>query len=63
MLQDLEAGRPTEIDFINGGVARHGRAHGVPTPFNNRAVELVHAMERGERERAPAVLDEMAATR
>jgi 2-dehydropantoate 2-reductase len=63
MLQDLEAARPTEIDFINGGVARHGRTHGVPTPLNELAVTLVHAMERGERERAPAVLDEVAATR
>ncbi len=61
MLQDLEAGRLTEIDFINGGVARHGRARGVPTPLNDLAVALVHAMERGERERAPAVLDELAA--
>jgi 2-dehydropantoate 2-reductase len=61
MLQDLEAGRTTEIDFINGGVARSGHAHGVPTPLNDRAVELVHALERGERERAPAVLDEIGA--
>jgi 2-dehydropantoate 2-reductase len=61
MLQDLEAGRATEIDVINGGVAARGRAHGVPTPLNDLAVELVHAMERGERERAPGVLDELAA--
>jgi 2-dehydropantoate 2-reductase len=61
MLQDLEAGRLTEIDVINGGVAAHGRAHGVPTPLNDFAVALVHAMERGERSRAPAVLDEVAA--
>jgi 2-dehydropantoate 2-reductase len=59
MLQDLEAGRQTEVDVINGGVAAHGRARGVPTPLNDLAVELVHAMERGERERAPAVLDEL----
>jgi 2-dehydropantoate 2-reductase len=61
MLQDLEAGRATEIDVVNGGVAARGRAHGVPTPVNDLAVELVHAMQRGERERAPAVLDELAA--
>jgi 2-dehydropantoate 2-reductase len=61
MLQDLEAGRATEIDVINGGVAARGRAHGLPTPLNDLAVELVHAMERGERERAPGVLDELAA--
>ncbi len=61
MLQDLEAGRPTEVDFINGGVAARGRAHGVPTPLNDLAVALVHAMERGERAFAPAVLDELSA--
>jgi 2-dehydropantoate 2-reductase len=60
MLQDLEAGRPTEVDFINGGVAGHGREHGVPTPLNDRVVELVHGMERGERAPAPAVLSELA---
>jgi 2-dehydropantoate 2-reductase len=60
MLQDLEAGRPTEIDVVNGGVATHGRTSGVPTPLNDLAVDLVHAMERGERDRAPEVLDEVA---
>jgi 2-dehydropantoate 2-reductase len=48
------------VDFINGGVARHGREHGVPTPLNDLIVELVHAMERGERELGPPVLDEVA---
>jgi 2-dehydropantoate 2-reductase len=61
MLQDLEAGRLTEVDFINGGVAARGRAHGIPTPLNDLAVALVHAMERGERQFAPAVLDELSA--
>src|SRR6266540_2459725 len=49
MLQDLEQGRPTEVDVVNGGVAQRARAHRVATPFNDRVVELVHAMERGER--------------
>jgi 2-dehydropantoate 2-reductase len=48
MLQDLEHGRATEVDVVNGGVAERGRAHGIPTPLNDRVVELVHAMERGE---------------
>lgn len=41
MLQDLEKGRDTEIDYINGIVCSTGRKHGVPTPFNDRVVELV----------------------
>jgi 2-dehydropantoate 2-reductase len=48
MLQDLDAGRATEVDVVNGGVASRGRALGVPTPCNDRVVELVHSMERGE---------------
>lgn len=41
MLQDLEKGRDTEIDYINGIVCSTGRTHGVLTPFNDRVVELV----------------------
>jgi 2-dehydropantoate 2-reductase len=61
MLQDLEAGRATEVDVVNGGVAARGRAHGMPTPRNDRVVELVHAMERGERRPSPDCLEEVAA--
>ena len=49
MLQDLERGVKTEVDVINGGVVEKGREHGIETPLNSRVVELVHAMERGER--------------
>src|SRR3954451_2250390 len=59
MLQDLEHGRATEVDVVNGGVAARGRAHGVPTPLNDRVVDLVHAMERGERAPDPSVLSEI----
>src|SRR3954447_561606 len=45
MLQDLEQGRATEVDVVNGGVAARGRSHGLPTPRNDRVVALVHAME------------------
>ncbi len=41
MLQDLEKGRDCEIDYINGFVCRKGREKGVPTPFNDKVVELV----------------------
>ena len=57
MLQDLEQGRATEVDVVNGGVAERGRAHSIPTPFNDRVVELVHAMEEGERAPSPDELD------
>jgi 2-dehydropantoate 2-reductase len=61
MLQDLEQGRLTEVDVVNGGVARRGRAHAIATPFNDRVVELVHAMERGERRPAAAELTALVA--
>jgi 2-dehydropantoate 2-reductase len=61
MLQDLEQGRATEVDVVNGGVAQRGRAHGIATPFNDRVVELVHAMERGERSPAPEELTQLVA--
>ena len=61
MLQDLEQGRATEVDVVNGGVAQRGREHGIATPFNDRVVELVHAMERGERSPAPEELTELVA--
>lgn len=56
MLQDLEQGRVTEVDVVNGAVAQQGRAHGIATPYNDRVVELVHAMERAELSPAPGVL-------
>jgi 2-dehydropantoate 2-reductase len=47
MLQDLERGRKTEIDFINGYVATLGHASGVPVHMNATITRLVHQMERG----------------
>jgi 2-dehydropantoate 2-reductase len=46
MLQDVEARRETEIDFLNGGVVRFGREHGVPTPLNDAVTALIKGMER-----------------
>lgn len=47
MLQDLEKGKLTEVDSINGAVCAMGRKVGVPTPLNDKVVELVHAFEKG----------------
>ena len=40
MLQDVEARRATEIDYLNGGIARFGRELGVPTPLNDAVTQL-----------------------
>jgi len=46
MLQDVLARRNTEIDALNGGIARFGRERGVPTPLNEAIVALVQGVER-----------------
>jgi len=45
MLQDMERGRPTEIDAINGAVVRAGARLGVPTPYNQALLLLVKARQ------------------
>ena len=45
MLQSLERGLTTEVDFINGAVVRAGRACGVPTPVNETLVACVKGIE------------------
>jgi len=47
MLQSLEKGSLTEIDFINGAVVRAGSKHGVPTPVNEALVACIKGIERG----------------
>ena len=48
MLQDVEARRETEIDYLNGGIARFGREQGVPTPLNEAILALVKGLERSQ---------------
>jgi 2-dehydropantoate 2-reductase len=45
MLQDVEARRQTEVDYLNGGIVRFGREHGVPTPLNAAVCALVNGLE------------------
>ena len=53
MLQDVEARRQTEIDFLNGGIGRFGRELGVPTPLNDAVTQLVKALEDSWTSRSP----------
>jgi 2-dehydropantoate 2-reductase len=46
MLQDVEARRRTEIDYLNGGIARFGREHGVATPLNDAITALIKGVEK-----------------
>ena len=48
MLQDLKKGKPCEVDAINGVVCDWGRKCGVPTPVNDRIVEIIKKEQSGE---------------
>lgn len=56
MLQSLERGRRTEIDFISGYVVERGQEKGVPTPVNAALTVLVRQIESGTR---PSSLDNL----
>ena len=45
MLQSLQAGGTTEVDFIHGSVMRWGAKVGIPTPVNSTLVALVKGLE------------------
>lgn len=44
MLQDVLAGRETEIEALNGQVSARGQALGVPTPMNDFLTRLLRAL-------------------
>ena len=46
MLQDIERGRRTEIDFINGFIVQESRKIGLKTPVNNAITELIQYLEK-----------------
>jgi 2-dehydropantoate 2-reductase len=45
MLEDVEAGRPTEIELINGALVREAREHGAEAPLHEAVYALVRARE------------------
>ena len=52
MLRDIELGRRTEIDSINGYLCRCGDATHVPMPLNKALVSMVKSLEAGTSEKA-----------
>lgn len=59
-LQSLERGRPTEIDYFNGYIARKGETLGVPCPINRRLTVMVQEIENGQRRIDPNNLFDVA---
>lgn len=44
-LQDLDAGRHTEIEMFSGTIIRLGKHYGIPTPYNTFAYHAIRALE------------------
>jgi len=57
MAQDILKGRRTEIDAMNGTIAKKGAEIGLPAPSHARITEIVTRVERGELKPSPALLD------
>ncbi|WP_025320996.1 ketopantoate reductase family protein [Deferrisoma camini] len=61
MLQDVEAGRPTEIGNLNEVIVREGQRLGIPTPYNQAVTWLVRGVEERNRLRMERMETEGAA--
>jgi 2-dehydropantoate 2-reductase len=48
MGQDMQKGRRTEIEFLNGFVVREGEKVGIPARANAALVDIVKRVERGD---------------
>jgi 2-dehydropantoate 2-reductase len=55
MLQDINAGRKTEIDFINGAIAREASEIGIDAPVSRTLTQLIQVLEVTARSRVPEV--------
>lgn len=63
MWEDLEAGRPTEVDFLQGEIVELAKAHGLGAPINKRLMGLVHEAEHQRRAwRAKELLEVLMAS-
>jgi 2-dehydropantoate 2-reductase len=65
MIDALDAGRRTDVDWLNGEAVRLAGRQGMPAPVNRRLVELVHEAESGQRRRwsGPELLKELRSAR
>jgi 2-dehydropantoate 2-reductase len=59
MGQDMAKGRRTEIEFLNGFVVREGEQVGIQARSNQRLVDIVKKVERGELKQDPRHITEL----
>jgi 2-dehydropantoate 2-reductase len=48
MLQDIEAGRKTEVEMFGGKVIELGKQLDIPTPLNQELFDSIKKMEAGK---------------
>ncbi|WP_394826177.1 ketopantoate reductase family protein [Pendulispora albinea] len=60
MLAAIERGQEPPVDFLNGEITRRGRKHGISTPFNHEACNMVHAIAAGTMKSGLSTLEELA---
>jgi len=53
-LQSISRGKPTEVDYFNGYIAKKGAEYDVLTPVNTRIVQMIKEIEAGKRKIDPA---------
>ena len=61
LLQDVMRGRRTEVEYLNGYVSEQGRQVGIPTPFNDKVVELITRVPPGTLKPDPRNLEPLVA--
>lgn len=59
MLDDLEKGRSTEVDYINGEIIKLAQSVGAQTPLNNKALTLIKQAEQNKQGSPKIALDEL----
>ena len=61
LLRDLNRGRLTEVDFLNGYIEKKGKEFNIETPINSFLVKAIHEIEKGKRktglDNLPELLD------
>jgi 2-dehydropantoate 2-reductase len=62
LLWDLENGRKTEVDFLNGYIDKKAKELGLEVPINSFLVKAIHEIEEGKREIGEQNLSELQAT-
>jgi len=62
-LTALQRGRKTEVQYQNGWIVRRAAEHAIPTPVNDRVVQMIHEIEQGTRSIRPQNLRELMTNR